>query len=193
MFYFNLIFYLIYKKIFYYIIKMPVRSRRVRSRRGSGSRRTRRAGRTNAVSFAAKLGAFMLESVEGKIVFSMKDGFTSKHPQVFGVLPYLHMNISETSFRNQLNKSSNSRRKSLSRMCNRHRLEKHLKKVNFSCKTQPKACIQSLDRGLIDSINNRWSIRQNGQKHVRDILRYQRQQVKAGIIPSRSVDWGNGL
>ena len=84
---------------------MPFRSRRVRSRRvrrASGSRRTKRAGRTNSggVSFAAKLGAFMLESVQGKIVFSMEDGFTSKHPQVFGVLPYLHMNFSERTFRN---------------------------------------------------------------------------------------------
>jgi hypothetical protein len=177
---------------------MPFRSRRVRSRRvrrASGSRRTKRAGRTNSggVSFAAKLGAFMLESVQGKIVFSMEDGFTSKHPQVFGVLPYLHMNFSERTFRNDLNNSGNVRRGSLSRMCNKHKLEQKLHKVKFSCKTQPSACIQSLDRGLVDSINNRWNIRQNGQRHVRDILRYQRQQVDAGIIPATSVAWGKGL
>lgn len=176
---------------------MPLRSRKmknVRRSRTRSSRRTQRAGsNNNNVSFAAKLGAFMLESVNDEIVFSMEKGFTSKHPQVFGVLPYLHMNISEDQFRKNLNKSSNVRRKSLSRMCHKNKLEKTLKKVSFSCVTQPAACIKSLDKGLIDSINNRWNIRQNGQKHVRTILKYQRQQVDNRIIPKRSVDWGKGL
>ena len=53
--------------------------------------------------------------------------------------------------------------------------------------------INSLDQGLIDSINNRWSIRKNGQKRLREILGYQKKQVKAGIIPAASVEWGKGL
>jgi hypothetical protein len=165
------------------------RSSRSRTRTRTRSSKTR----NGKVSFAAKLGAFMLESVSDKIVFSMKGGFTSKHPQVFGVLPYLHMNITEDQFRKSLNESKSLRRKSLSRMCFKKDLVRKLRKVNFSCIKQPAAGVHSLDRGLIDSINNRWNVRSNGQKRVREILNYQKQQVKAKIIPSQSVDWGKGL
>ena len=67
--------------------------------RGRGGRSKTRSGN---ISCAAKLGAFMLESVKGKLIFNKNTGFTNKHPQVYGVLPYLHMNISEGLFRKSM-------------------------------------------------------------------------------------------
>lgn len=170
---------------------MPNKSSKNRLRGGS-SKRSKKSSVKN-ISFAAKLGAFLLESVRDKIVFSMKTGFTDKHPQVFGVLPYLHLNIQEDSFKQTLNESKNDRKDTLKNICNGKSLENKLSKVNFDCERQSMSGINSLDQGLIDSINNRWSIRKNGQKRLREILGYQKKQVKAGIIPAASVEWGKGL
>ena len=71
---------------------------------GGGSNSKTRSGKVykGNTSFAAKLAAFILESVKDTIYFSKQTGFSDKHHQIFGVLPYLHMNISEKEFRTQL-------------------------------------------------------------------------------------------
>lgn len=170
---------------------MPNKSSKSRMRGGSSKRSKKSSGKS--ISFAAKLGAFLLQSVEDKIVFSMKTGFTDKHPQVFGVLPYLHLNITEDGFKKTLNESVNERKNTLKNICNGKKLENTLIKVNFNCDRQSMSGINSLDQGLIDSINNRWSIRKNGQKRLREILGYQKKQVKEGIIPVTSIEWGKGI
>ena len=145
------------------------------------------------VSFAAKLGAFMLQSVNGDIPFSMKTGFGQKYPQVFGALPYLHMNVSEAQFRKTLSESRVARTNSLSKICRSKKLDRTLKKVQFSCKKQPAAGVKSLDDALVESVNSRFSTRGNGQKRLREVLRAQRVQVKAKLIPPTSVEWAKGL
>ena len=172
-----------------------VRSRRVRSRnaRRTGGARSRKATGANRVTFAAKLAAFLLQGASNNIEFSLKNGFSNRVPEVFGVLPYLHMNIKENEFRNLLNNSSENRRQTLTNLCNKNHLEKHLNQVGFSCVQQPRAGVKALDKAIVDSINNRWSIRQNGQRNLRTVLKHMRTQVDKGIIPSRSVSWGNGL
>ena len=115
--------------------------------RGGSSKRSKKSSVKN-ISFAAKLGAFLLESVRDKIVFSMKTGFTDKHPQVFGVLPYLHLNIQEDSFKQTLNESKNDRKDTLKNICNGKSLENKLSKVNFDCERQSMSGINSLDQGL---------------------------------------------
>ena len=121
-------------------MKVNVRTRKAQRVPNKSSRTRTRSSKTrnNKVSFAAKLGAFMLESVNDKISFSLKGGFTSKHPQVFGVLPYLHLNVTEEQFRKSLNESKSLRRKTLSRMCFKKDLVRKLKQVDFSCIKQPK-------------------------------------------------------
>ena len=170
---------------------MPNKLSKSRMREGSSKRSKKASG--SSISFAAKLGAFLLQSVEDKIIFSMKTGFTDKHPQVFGVLPYLHLNIKEDSFKRTLNESKNERKDTLKNICNGKNLENTLAKVNFDCDMQSLSGVNSLDQGLIDSINNRWSIRKNGQKRLKEILGYQKKQVKEGIIPASSIEWGNAL
>jgi hypothetical protein len=158
------------------------------------SKRTKRSSTSSGkVSFAFKLGAFLLQNVKGKIVFSLKEGFSDKHPQIFGVLPYLHMNITEEEFRQTLNNSKKSRTKTLKKACNSKKMNTKLKSVKFSCNKQSAAGIDSLDNSLLDSINNRLDIRENGEKLLREILAFMKSQVKEGIIPHESIEWGKNL
>jgi hypothetical protein len=162
-------------------------------KRGGRRSRGRSNTRSGNISFAAKLGAFMLESVKGKIVFNKNTGFTNKHPQVYGVLPYLHMNISEGSFRKSMDVSKPVRLKHLSKLCHKKQLNKKLSKVNFNCNIQPLNGIKSVNNSILDSVNNQWSIRHNGRKQLREILMAQKWQVTQGIIPAKSLEWAKGL
>ena len=166
-----------------------------RSLKRGGARSRTRSGKQfrGNPTFAAKLAAFMLESVKGKIVFNKTTGFTNKHPQVYGVLPYLHMNITDSSFRNTINLTKSVQLKQLTKLCNVKKLNKTLKKVNFNCNTQPSSGVKSVNNSILDSINNRWGMRHNGRKRLREILKAQRWQVKEGIIPAKSLDWAKGL
>ena len=176
---------------------MVLNSRRTLKRGGA---RHNNKSRTRSVrkysgnpSFAAKLAAFILESVNDKINFSKSTGFSNKHHQVFGVLPYLHMNISEKEFRKQLKESEISRNSSLTRLCNKSKLNKKLSKVKFNCTKQSKSGVYSINESIIDSINNRWSIRKNGQKRLRTIMKAMEWQVKNKVIPASSLKWAANL
>jgi hypothetical protein len=167
-----------------------------RSLKRGGMRRSRtRSGKQlrGNPTFAAKLGAFMLESVKGKLIFNKNTGFTNKHPQVYGVLPYLHMNISEGLFRKSMDLSKPVRLKHLSKFCHKKKLNKTLTKVKFNCNIQPLSGIKSVNSSIIDSVNNRWNIRQNGRKRLREILVAQKWQVKEGIIPAKSLEWAKNM
>tara|TARA_B100001142_G_C13892179_1_gene484379 strand:- start:52 stop:570 length:519 start_codon:yes stop_codon:yes gene_type:complete len=166
-----------------------------RSFKRGGARSRTRSGKKfrGNPTFAAKLGAFMLESVKSKILFSTNGGFSNKHPQVYGVLPYLHMNIKDSSFRNTLKLTKSVRHKELTKLCKSKKLDKTLNKVNFNCNTQPGNGIQSVNNSIMDSINNRWGIRHNGRKRLREILKAQKWQMKQGIIPAKSLEWAKGL
>ena len=166
-----------------------------RSLKRGGARGRTRSGKKfrGNPTFAAKLGAFMLESVKGNITFSKTGGFSNKHPQVYGVLPYLHMNIKDSSLRKSLNLTKSIRHKELTKLCKSKKLDKTLHKVNFNCNTQPANGVLSVNNSIMDSINNRWGIRRNGRKRLREILKAQKWQVKQGIIPAKSLEWAKGL
>ena len=169
-------------------------SRRVRRSRSRSVKRSRTLrGGSRGPSFAAKLGAFLLEGSKGKIQFSFNGGFSAKVPEVFGVLPYLHMNISEASFRKNLADNKNNSVNSLSKLCKSKNLEKRLSAVKFNCQKQPEQGVNSLNKAIVDSINNKWNTRNNGRKYLREVLKIQKTQVKKGIIPAASVVWGQGL
>ena len=157
--------------------------------------RSRRSVKRNTrkPTFAAKLAAFILQAVpqSEKIVWSKEKGFTSKHRQVFGVLPFLHLNVKENQFRALLRRSHGNHVKTLEGLCNGARLNKVLHKVNFSCKNQSDKGILSFEEAIIDSINNRWNMRRNGRKHLATLEFYMRKQVKLDIIKPSSVVWAN--
>ena len=143
-------------------------------------------------SFAAKLGAFLLEGVRDEVFFSKKTGFSGKHHQVFGVLPFLHMNIKEKEFKALLDKDVNLLGRVLGGMCNKQNLNKTLKGVNFDCDKQSKSAVVALNMGIMDSINNRYHIRKNGIKKLEQILSIQTWQFNKNYqqISHKSLNWG---
>lgn len=167
-------------------------SRSVRRNRSSRRSRTVRGGARNP-SFAAQLGAFLLEGAKGNIEFSFDGGFSEKVPEVFGVLPYLHMNVSKNTFRSHLADSRNNRVSALSKVCRSKNLDNKLSAVDFSCRKQPQQGVLALDNAIVDSIVNGWNSRSNGRKYLLQVLKYQREQAERGLIPKASVEWGKGL
>ena len=166
-----------------------------RSFRKRNSKR-RKSLKGGGISFAAKLGAFMLESVDYDVSFSEKNGFKASQNQVAGVLPYLHMNISEKQFRNKLNSTHRARANVLAKLCNKKNLNKKLKLVDFDCNSQSLSGVKSVNNSIMDSINNRWGMRTNGQKQIRLIAKYQKWQTSKNggkKIPPSSVKWCKGL
>ena len=143
-------------------------------------------------SFATKLGAFMLQGVKEEIHFDKEKGFSNKHIGVYGVLPYLHMNISENDFKKLMEDSAKNDKaysRILSDKCNSKKLDKKLEKVQFQCEKQLHSSIMALNLSVIDSINDRYKIRKQGQKNLKKILGFMSWQVKNDIIPESSLEW----
>jgi hypothetical protein len=144
------------------------------------------------VTFATKLGAYMLESVTKGIEYSSKKGFSDGVPQVFGILPFLHLNISEEDFKKSLENGS-SEHSHLRKLCKLKLLDTTLTGVDFNCEDQIKKGFESLNDGLVYSINNKFTSRLNGQKRLQEILNYQKIQSTSNNIPKESLEWSNGF
>ena len=140
-------------------------------------------------SFAQRLGAFLLESVKGKIYFSEKTGFSDKHIGIFGVLPFLHMNIQEETFRDMLNNSNGSLKEVLNNKCQEKNLDDVLQKVDYHCDLQCDAAIEAVCTSIMDSINNRYKMRKNGQKRLAEMYGFMSWQVVNDKIPKTSIEW----
>jgi hypothetical protein len=170
------------------------KNNRANTRSNNRSRKNRRSVKnTRKPTFAAKLAAFILEAVspKDKIIWSREKGFTAKHQQVFGVLPFLHLNIKEHQFRDLLRNSHKNQVNTLADLCNAKHLDEVLHKVSFNCKNQSDKGILSFEEAIIDSINNRWGIRQNGRRHLAVLEKFMRKQVHLDIIKPASVLWAN--
>jgi hypothetical protein len=171
-------------------------------RRSRNSRRTvkrapmRKVGDASKVSFAAKLGAFVCQNQSLKDVVGDVNGFEERvkgravNQKVFGVLPFLHLNISREQFKRVLTSSSGNLVSAVEKVCNAKKLNKTLKSVDFNCHKQS---VKGVNAGVIDavmeSIENRWNVRQNGRRVLNKVQAVQVAQVKAGKIPAASVAW----
>jgi hypothetical protein len=144
------------------------------------------------VTFATKLGAYMLESVTKGIEYSSDKGFSDGVPQVFGILPFLHLNISEEDFKKSLENGS-SEHSHLRKLCKLKLLDTTLTGVDFNCEDQIKKGFESLNDGLVYSINTKFASRLNGQKRLQEILNYQKIQRTSNNIPKESLEWSNGF
>ena len=176
-------------------------SRRIRSNvnRRSNRRTKRRVNRrpnrstnnVNGTTFAARLGAFILDTLRDNTVRSSdNNGFDNKQKQVSGVLPYLHINITEQQFRNHLNST-----KRLTNLCNSKKLTQRLRPiVGFGCELQSRNGVNSMTNSIIDSINNDFGKRTRGLKHLRAVLKRQRwQAANLPGFPQTSLSWGRNL
>ena len=142
-------------------------------------------------SFAQKLAAFLLQGVKDfrDSDFSKRSGFTTRHHEIAGVLPFLHMNIKESDFLRMLNTASPKLGQSLASTCNQKNLNKTLKMVDFKCNPQSMSAVSALNKGIVDSINNRYSIRHNGRKVLAKVLSRMTWQVNNNKIPAASLKW----
>ena len=100
------------------------------------------------------------------------------------------MNIKEATFRKMLNNSNGSLKEVLTGRCNEKRLNKLLEKVDYDCDSQSAAGIEALCDAIMDSINNRYGIRKNGQKRLKQMYGFMTWQVANGKIPASSIEWG---
>lgn len=177
---------------------MPSRSMNRNNSQRNNSNKSKKQVHTLSASkatFAAKLAAFICEDQNLNDVVGDVNGFFLKHKgrkvntHVFGVLPFLHMNISKKQFMNLLNNSAGSMAKSVENMCNSGNLENKLEKVQFNCKHQSQVGNNALLQAICDSIENGWTKCKNGRKVLTKIQKVQLEQNRQGIIPASSVKW----
>ena len=149
-------------------------------------------------TFAAKLGAFICENQKLGDVVGDLSGFYQKHngrsvnQRVFGVLPFLHLNITEAQFRGILNspRVNGSLTDAVEVLCNKKRLNKVLEKVQFNCRKQSEVGVRAgLNAAVMESIINGWDMRKNGRMVLNKIQAVQVRQQKEGIIPESSIQW----
>lgn len=142
-------------------------------------------------SFAAKLAAFLLDDHRGSVKWSEKGGFAAGQPFVFGVLPFLHLNVSESKFREMLRSGQASEISLLSKDCASKNLNTKLKEVNFSCKKQCEVGVNALTNSTMSSIcsSSRWESRKNGRRVLSQLQKLMNKQVKMGVISPSSVKW----
>ena len=161
-----------------------------RARRNSKRRSVKNSRRP---TFAAKLGAFILQGLSASttVKWSVQGGFSASQPQVTGVLPFLHLNVSEAQFRALLKGSHGNHVRTLAGLCNAKNLNKVLHKVNFNCQRQSNNGVTGLEDAIVASINNSWKMRATGRKHLATVERHMRKQVELNIIKPSSVAWAN--
>ncbi|RPF81989.1 MAG: hypothetical protein CBC65_001250 [Rhodothermaceae bacterium TMED105] len=161
------------------------------SRKSRKSRKSQKSPNrsTHSSSFAAKLAVFMLDNARNEVIFSKTSGFSSQSKEAFGVLPFLHMNISETMFRSMLKNGVEPQKNVISKACRQKGLESALKAVNFNCNSQSLAGVETLADALIHSIHDKYSKRRNGHRRLGVIQKAMEWQVSNGVIPSTSIAW----
>jgi len=115
-----------------------------------------------------------------------------KNIQIFGVLPFLHLNITEKQFTNMLDKSGGDLVKACTSLCNKKGLNTKLKSLHFNCAKQSRKGIKDgLLETIVDSIKDKWIMRKNGRRVLNVIEKVQKEQYAKGIIPASSINWTN--
>jgi hypothetical protein len=167
----------------------------MQSRKNILSRNNRKRSVKNSrkPSFASKLGAFILQGLntKTKVKWSVNDGFSNSQPQVTGILPFLHINVTEGNLRALLRGSNTNHVRTLTGLCNDKNLNSVLQNVKFNCNRQSNNGISGFEQAIIDSINNSWNMRSNGRKHLATIEKHMRKQVELKLIPVKSIAWAN--
>tara|TARA_B110001469_G_C9647163_1_gene327724 strand:- start:5459 stop:6022 length:564 start_codon:yes stop_codon:yes gene_type:complete len=166
--------------------------RRSVKRNNSNNKRNNSNNSNNGqkVTFSAKLAVFILEGLKSKPKLDGND--SHMQPEVSGAIPYLHMNIKKNDVVKKFKETQSKRISGLSKICKSRGLEKTLKSVGFQCNTQSKNGVISINKSIVDSINNRWAMRDNGRAHLKVIGEYMMGQVERGEIPKSSLNWCRG-
>ena len=150
------------------------------------------------VTFAAKLAAFVLENHKGKEVkFAKNGGFDNDQDFIFGILPFLHLNIKKDEFSTLLAKGQNPLIQELTDLCSKSdAVEKIDDKVDFKCDAQSSTGIRD---GLIESViknidsPRRWASRRHGRTIAKEVAKNMNFQVDNKLISQASVEWANNF
>ena len=146
------------------------------------------------VTFAAKLAAFVLENHKGdKVEFAIKGGFADDQKYIFGILPFLHLNITKDQFRQMLKKGEGAEVAFLTEICNNNQAAQSINPiVGFNCQPQSTTGVKT---GFINSTvsnitsNSKWASRKKGRKILSQIKKNMGIQVKQGLITDASLKW----
>ena len=150
------------------------------------------------VTFAAKLAAFVLENHKGdKVEFAIKGGFADDQKYIFGILPFLHLNIKKEKFREMLKAGESAEAAFLTEICNENLAAQSINPiVGFNCEAQSKTGVNT---GVIDSVisninsNSKWVSRKKGRKILQQIKKNMKIQVKQGLITKASLEWSENF
>lgn len=143
-------------------------------------------------SFAAKLAVFVLNAIpeDKEIQFSQTSGFSSKLPEVAGILPLLHMNVSKQQFASIMKSSEKSIEKIIKKKCFSSKTEDKLDtSINFKCAKQSVFAANTLVDRFIETIESGYSSRRRGRKLMKEIAKYMKWQASVGKIPISSTIW----
>ena len=145
-------------------------------------------------SFSAKLAAFMLNGLTENVKCGPTLGFERfQQTEVLGLLPYLHLNITQEEYTDILKSTQPSMTKVLTKICKDKKLDTSLKAVGFKCSVHSKIGADVLINRMIDTINVGYSARLNGKKKAAQMAAFMKMQNKKGNIPAASVEWCSGI
>ena len=152
----------------------------------------------NKVTFAAKLAAFVLENHKGdKVDFAEEGGFANNQDFIFGILPFLHLNIKKDEFSTLLAKGQNPLIQELTDLCSKSdAVEKIDDKVDFKCDAQSSTGIRDgLIKSVIENIDSprRWASRRHGRTIAKEVAKNMNFQVDKNLISQASVEWANNF
>ena len=152
----------------------------------------------NKVTFAAKLAAFVLENHKGKEVkFAEEGGFHNDQNFIFGILPFLHLNIKKDQFSTLLAKGQHPLIQELTDLCSKSDAVKEIKReVDFQCDAQSSTGIRDgLIESVIENIDSprRWASRKHGRTIAKEVAKNMNFQVDKELISQASVEWANNF
>tara|TARA_Y100000389_G_C17427182_1_gene500269 strand:+ start:207 stop:803 length:597 start_codon:yes stop_codon:yes gene_type:complete len=147
-------------------------------------------------TFAARLAAFVLENHKGNVEFEEEGGFKEGQPYIFGILPFLHLNISYKDFRRLSRVGEKSKINRLNSLCTKSEAVKSIQdKVDFRCLPQSKKGVFGITDATLANINSKdkWNSRTHGRKILAEIKKNMEFQVKKGLISDKSLAWSIGF
>lgn len=150
------------------------------------------------VTFAAKLAAFVLENHKGdKVEFGIDGGFANGQKYIFGILPFLHVNITKNQFIDMLRKGASVQADFLTEICNNNIATQNIaEKVGFKCGPQSNT---GVNVGVINSVisninsNSKWASREKGRNILSQIRKNMRIQARKGLITKASLLWSKNF
>ena len=176
-----------------------VQGNRSRSQKRNNARRNSKQNKrgganmfsSNNPSFAAMLGAFILDDHQGDVKWSLDGGFHESQTQIYGILPFLHLNIDENTFRKMLEAGRCKETRVLTKDCKDKGLNTELKGVDFSCSAQTNRGVRALIASTISSITNpeRFNARTNGRRVLEVVREKMNYQVEKKLITENSIKW----